>query len=171
MSDEVPQNKPGPKKGAPRKKQPYSPEVKGRFVRGPLDWSLDELIEYKEKGGAPMRIPDKEMLFKLGKMGVSLANAAVLFNISQEKFCSNLDWYENWERGRAACGAQIRASIVEDALEKDVLNAKIYIDKILGGDKVVETVQVDVRNAELLDINTEDLLQVMFKTNEPKRED
>ena len=123
----------------------YPPETKGRFVRGPLDWSLDELIEYRKAGGQPMRIPDKDILYNLGAMGVSMENAAKLFDISREKFSSNLDWLENWQKGRSECSARIRARIVEQALEENVLNAMIYLDKLMGGDSIVEQVQVDIR--------------------------
>ena len=141
----------------------YKPETKGRYKKGPLDWSLDELIQYRQNGTPPARIPDAEILYKLGKCGVSLSNACEIFGISKEKFSSNMDWYENWARGRAECGAQIRASIVEDALEKDILNAKIYIDKIIGGDQVTDKLQVNVTNTQLENVSTEDLLEVMFK--------
>jgi hypothetical protein len=146
----------------------YSPEKKGRMVRGPLDWSLDDLIAYKQNGTAPMRIPDPDLLYKLGTMGVSMNNAAELFDISREKFSSNLDWLENWQKGRAECAARVRAKIVEQALDENVLNAMIYLDKIMGGDQVIEQVQVDVRNTQLTAYDTDALLKAMevpFKEN------
>jgi hypothetical protein len=142
------------------------PETKGRMKRGPLDWSLDELIEYRQNGHQPARIPDKDLLYKLGSMGVSLANAAKLFDISQEKFINNLDWHDSWSAGRAECSSRIRAKIVEQALDENVLNAMIYLDKIMGGDNVVEQVQVEVRNTQLANYNTIDLLDVMIKEND-----
>lgn len=141
----------------------YKPETKGRKKVGLLDWSLDELIAYKHNGTPPARIPDADLLYKLGTIGVSMANAAALFNISAEKFCSNSDWIENWQRGRAECGSQIRASIVSDALEKDNLMAKIYIDKLIGGDKVGDNtlVQVNVStNGSLAQVSTDELLNI-----------
>lgn len=174
MSEE---DKPKPVRGRPKKKrvptdiQPggaiYKPEVKGAKRFGKLDWTLDELIAYKNNGTPPARIPDADLLYKLGSIGVSLANAADLFEISQDKFCSNPDWITNWQRGRAECGSRIRASIVDDALEKDNLMAKIYIDKILGGDKQEQTmVQVNVNTNNLKEISTDDLLEVAFKNQD-----
>lgn len=146
----------------------YKPETKGRKKSGLLDWSLDELIEYKHNGTPPARIPDPMILYKLGSIGVSMANAAALFGISKEKFSSNADWLENWQKGRAECGSLIRASIVEDALEKDNLMAKIYIDKMIGGDKVGDTamVQVNVNTGGLEGVSTEDLIEVAFKDDQ-----
>lgn len=142
----------------------YKPETKGRKKSGILDWSLDELIEYKHNGKPPARIPDPEILYKLGRCGVSMANAADIFGISREKFSSNEDWLLNWQRGRAECGALIRASIVEDALDKDILMAKIYVDKIMGGDKENATTLVQVNvNTGLGEVSTEDLLNVVFE--------
>lgn len=151
--------------GEYKAKAQYLPETKGRKKFGPLDWSLDELIEYRQNGTPPARIPDAEVLYKLGAIGVSMANAADLFGISKEKFSSNADWLANWQRGRAECGSRIRASIVEDALEKDNLMAKIYIDKLIGGDKESATalVQVNIGNQELSQVSTDDLLEVAFK--------
>jgi len=142
----------------------YPPTTKGKKRTGPLDWSLDELIAYRENGRPPMRIPDPDILYKLGTIGVSMKNACDLFGVSMDKFCSNLDWLENWQRGRAECGAQIRASIVEDALEKDNLMAKIYIDKMIGGDKESPTALIQVNvNSELGQVSTDDLLNVVFE--------
>ena len=141
----------------------WKPETTGRQKRGPLDWSLDELIAYRQSGVSPARIPDADLLFKLGSIGVSLSNVAKLFNIDETKITDNLDWYENWSRGRAECGSRIRAKIVEQALEGDVLNAMIYLDKILGGDQVTDQVQINVTNTELQPVKTEDLLEVMYK--------
>lgn len=141
----------------------YSPETKGKKRTGKLDWTLDELIEYKMNGSPPQRIPDADLLYKLGAIGVSLKNAASLFEISEDKFCSNPDWLTNWQRGRAECGSRIRASIVEDAIEKDNLMAKIYIDKIMGGDKDDSPlVQVNIQNNDLQKISTDDLIEVAF---------
>jgi hypothetical protein len=186
MSDEIPnkppRNKPGPKKGTkltPEQKagqRPYyadekwPPAKKGAKKRGPLDWSLDELIEYKAAGGQPMRIPNKEMLFALGRMGVTISNAAELFDISESKFMQNLDWLENWQKGSAECKARIRASIVDDALHKDILNAKLYLDKIWATDKVRDEVNVNVRSSELNEIDTSNLLEVLYKTQLPNAE-
>ena len=142
----------------------YSPEGKGKKKFGLLDWSLDELIAYRQNGTPPMRIPDPDLLYKLGSIGVSMKNCCDIFNVSQDKFYQNMDWVENWNRGRAECGAQIRASIVEDALEKDNLMAKIYIDKIIGGDKENATALIQVNvNGELAQVSTEDLLNVSFE--------
>ena len=155
----------------PDGKGSYPPETKGRFKRGVLDWSLDDLIAYRENGRPPTRIPDADLLYKLGTIGVSMSNAADLFGISREKFSSNLDWLENWQRGRAECGAQIRASIVEDALENNNLMAKIYIDKIIGGDKESPTALIQVNvNSELGQVSTEDLLNVVFEEKDGNEE-
>jgi hypothetical protein len=141
------------------------PDVKGRKKYGPLDWSLDDLIRYRYNGTPPARIPDADLVYKMGSIGVSLSNVAAIFDLSLEKFSSNQDWYESWARGRAECGAKVRASIVDDALEKDILMAKIHLDKVLSGDKIGDNtyVQVNVSNNNLDQVSTDELLNVAFK--------
>jgi len=149
----------------------YKPETKGKKKAGLLDWSLDELIQYKHNGTPPQRIPDAHLLYLLGKSGVSATNACALFDISSDKFYKNPDWCENWAKGRAEIGSTIRASIVEDALEKDNLMAKIYLDKLIGGDKVGENtlVQVNVStNGNLAQVSTDELLSVAFNDIDDK---
>lgn len=162
---------PGPKPGTPsapgvtaNNGTSYKPETKGRKKVGLLDWSLDDLIAYKHNGTPPARIPDAEILYKLGTIGVTLTQTADLFGISVDKFTSNTDWHDNWKRGRAECGSRIRASIVEDALEKDMLMAKIYLDKTMSGDKEGPTALIQVNvNTELGQVSTDDLLNVVFE--------
>lgn len=163
---------PGPKPGTPvpvgvhaNNGSHYKPETKGRKKYGPLDWSLDELIAYRQNGTPPARIPDKEMLYKLGSYGVTMMNCCDLFGISQDKFTGNLDWIENWQRGKAGLASRVRASIVEDALDKDILMAKIHLDKQLSGDNARPLVQVNV-NSQLSEVRTEDLLSVVVQSNE-----
>lgn len=169
---------PGPKPGTPAPVGVhannggfYKPETKGRKKVGVLDWSLDELIAYKHNGTPPARIPDAEILYKLGTIGVTLSQTADLFGISIEKFSSNTDWHDNWKRGRAECGSRIRASIVEDALEKDMLMAKIYLDKTMSGDKEGPTALIQVNvNTELGQVSTDDLLNVVFEEKDGNKE-
>jgi len=142
----------------------YPPDTKGKKKFGLLDWSLDDLIEYKNNGRPPMRIPDADLLYKLGRAGVSMKNCCDIFGISQDKFYNNMDWVDNWNRGRAEIGSKIRASIVADALEENNLMAKIYLDKIMGGDKESPTALIQVNvNSELGQVSTDDLLNVVFE--------
>lgn len=142
----------------------YTPEVKGSKRSGKLDWTLDELIAYKSNGYPPARIPDAVILYKLGKAGVSLKNAADIFSISEDKFYSNPDWLENWQKGRAELSSRVRAAIVDQALEQNVLNAMIYLDKIIGGDSPADQLNVTVTNVSNLEnVSTEDLLDVMYR--------
>ena len=142
----------------------YYPETKGAKRFGKLDLTLDELITYRSNGTPPARIPDPVILYKLGKAGVSLRNAADIFEISEDKFCSNPDWLVNWQKGRAELSSRVRAAIVDQALEQNVLNAMIYLDKIMGGDSPADQLNVTVTNVSNLEnISTEDLLDVMYR--------
>ncbi len=144
----------------PKKRFIYKPETTGRFKRGPLDWSLDQLIEYRQSGVSPARIPDKDLLFKLGSYGVTMEATADIFGISIEKFTSNLDWYDNWKAGKTSCGVRVRAKLVAQALEENSTTALIYLDKIFGGD--VSNVNININNNTLGAVKTQDLLEVMF---------
>ena len=124
-----------------------------------MEWSLDELIEYKHNGQKPHRLPDQEILFKLGSVGVSAANCCALFDIGITTFNENPDWRSAWERGRATIATRLRSSLIEDALEKDNVMVKIYLDKVLGGEKTEAppVVNVTVNNAETLQqVSTEE---------------
>lgn len=169
MSEEdKPKRKPMPTDKNVANNRPYTPEKKGSMKRGPLDWTLDELIVYKNNGTMPKRIPDPKLLHKLGSIGVSIGNAASIFEITQDKIMDDPALYDAWKLGRAECGSRIRAKIVEQALDENVLNAMIYLDKILGGDNVAAEVNVNVTNTELQKIDTDSLLEVMFKQNDNK---
>lgn len=141
----------------------WKPESTGSRRLGPLDWTLDELIEYRKSGVSPKRILDKDVMYKLGKVGVSFNNVCFVLGVSQSKVLENRDYLEAWQTGRAECGARIRASIVQDALEKDLLPAKLYLDKILSGDTPQDVVNINVNTTELTKINTNDLLEIMYR--------
>lgn len=150
----------------------YKPETKGRRRVGVLDWSIDELIAYKNNGTPPVRIPDAQILYKLGTIGVTMTQTADLFGISVDKFTQNTDWYDNWKRGRSECGSRIRASIVKDALENDMLMAKIYLDKTMSGDKDNNAPMIQVNiNTELGQVSTEELLNVAFEEKDGNETD
>lgn len=156
MSDDKPVIHPK----APR----WDPDIKGSKRVGILDWSLDELIAYKTDGRQPVRIPDADMLFKLGSYGVSAAHCADLFQIATDKFHKNEIWHAAWAEGRAQCATRIRASLVVDALEKDVIQAKIHLDKMFQDVPAPAIVQVNVSTG-LEHINTKDLLQVIYHSD------
>jgi hypothetical protein len=157
---------PTPKDGKQGFKQSWKPDTVGNYKRGVLDWSVDELIAYKQQGHMPKRIPDVEMLFKCGSLGISKANTCQLFNIGLAKFQENPEWNEAWEKGRGEVGTRIRASLVKDALDNDNLTAKIYLDKQLSGEQV-DTSKVTINvNTQLEGISTEDLLNITFTEND-----
>jgi hypothetical protein len=141
----------------------WKPDTIGRYKSGVLDWSVDELIAYKQTGATPKRIPDVDILYKLGKAGVSIMNSCDIFGISADKFSSNPDWSDAHAAGRAQLGSKIRTSLVEDALERDNTTVKIYLDKILGGDREQPQVVVNIKNNELQEYSTEDLINLAFK--------
>jgi hypothetical protein len=162
--------KPDPTK--PRRSSGLKPETKGafRYKRGVLDWTVDELILYKQDGNKPKRIPDQEILTKCGMMGISRINTCQLFNIDPRKFDENPEWREAWEKGRGEVGTRIRASLVNDAIQNDNLTAKIYLDKQLSGEQT-ETAKVVVNvNTKLEGVSTEELLNITFNEIDDGRE-
>ncbi len=151
----------------------YSPEVKGKKRGGPLHWSLDELIEYRQNGTRPHHIPDPVMLEQLGAMGVSLANAMGLFGVLPEHSTARKDCVDAWNVGRSRVGARVRASLLNDALENDNITAKIHLDKVFSGEKAGDTnIQVNVNtDTNLSEVSTEDLLNVTFTSSDDKKDD
>jgi hypothetical protein len=142
------------------------PETMGK-MKGPSVWdfSIDELIEYRMTGHKPQRILDADVIRALAKIGVSLENIAGLFSVSKETIINNSAFLTAHKEGRAECGTRIRAAIVEHAMNGS-LDAQKYLDKIMGGDIEVQTVNMNVTARPLEQIPLENLIDVIENTDD-----
>jgi hypothetical protein len=140
--------------------------------RRPHPWhmSVNELLEYKASGLRPALIINEDIVFKLAQIGVSLENTAEICGVGMTFFTEHKNYHNAWKLGRAEVGAKIRASLVEDALVKDVLNAKIYLDKTMNAGEAVQSISVEhsVKQANPLEnVPTQALLNVLYKEDDP----
>lgn len=163
------ENKKPVKYGGNQNKDTFMPPETMGKIKGPSIWdfSIDELIEYKMTGQKPKRILDVDVIKSLAKIGVSIKNICGLFNVSQETFCNNPSFLNAHREGRAEIGSKNRAAIVEEA-EKGSLQAMIYLDRYLGGDTEVQTVNMTVTARPLEEVPTENLIDVVLKDENHK---
>ena len=142
------------------------PEVIGQFKHKPkslLDWSIDELIEYKALGVHPKRVVNADALYMLGRAGVSLKTCADVFQCSIEFIVRDEHLHGAWSNGRAEIAGRVRSLIVEEAVENKNLQAQIYLDKLLSGESVKQQLDISVSSSgQLEQISTEELLEVGF---------
>lgn len=139
------------------------PEKMGKMKRDNIfHWSLDELIAYKAQGIMPVMIIDESNVYKLASCGISKKVICDILDVSMNWFITNSVLNAAFEKGRAAIAAKNRAKLVESAFDGNV-QAMVYIDKIMGGDDVKQDVTVNVINADLKEVPTDQLIEVMFK--------
>ena len=140
-------------------------------VHGPFDWSVEQILEHKATGKPLQRIPDRDVLRKLGASGISMTTAADIFNVSYAEFSNTPEYIDNFKAGRSSVIGRVRTSIVNDALEKDSLNAKIYLDKIWATDNQPDKIEISARNKDFDNIKTSDLIEVMVTALISERKD
>jgi len=142
------------------------PEVVGRMRRPhPFHMSVNELIEYKATGLKPAMVIDEDIVFRLAQIGVSLENTAAVCGVGMTFLTEHKNYHDAWKLGRAEVAARISASLVEDALVNDVLNAKIYLDKTMNAGEATQSVQIEhsLKPVNPLEaIPTKNLLDIMY---------
>lgn len=70
-----------------------------------------------------------------------------------------------YERGRALIGSHVRASLVDDALNKDILQAKLHLDKVFNKEEYTQDINLTVTQSPLKDVTNEQLLQIDLDDN------
>ena len=139
------------------------PEKTGAMKRDNIfHWSIDELIEYKASGVRPKMIIDETYIYKLARLGVSIKNICGLFGISEETFCNNPTFLSAHQEGRSHLASMNRAAIVEHAANGS-LDAQKYLDKLIGGDVEIQTLNMNVTARPLEQVPTENLLEIVLK--------
>jgi hypothetical protein len=72
-----------------------------------------------------------------------------------------------YEKGRSNIASQVRASIIDDALNKDSLTAKLHLDKVFNKEDHTQDINLTVSQRPLENISDEQLLQIdLDDTNE-----
>lgn len=103
-----------------------------------------------------------KLIEELAKQGLSSTTICHLYNARSSHINDNPDLREAFDKGRSEIASRIRSSLISDALEKDNLQAKLYLDKIYGGDTEVKKLEVSVANRPLKDVSTGALLEIEF---------
>jgi len=116
----------------------------------------------QELGNQHHLILQPSAIYDMAKAGLSMQSICRLYRIDTNTLTDDLNLRREFDRGRAAIGSQVRASLVDDALNKDMPYAKIHLDKILNKEDNVQQIDVTVTSKPLETINTEDLLNIIF---------
>ncbi len=139
------------------------PETMGAMKRDNIfHWSIDELIEYKATGVRPKMVIDETYIYKLATLGISIQNICGLFGVAEANFHRNPAFVSAHQEGRSKLATANRAAIAEHAANGS-LDAQKYLDKLIGGDIELTTVNMNVTARPLEQVPTENLLEVVFK--------
>lgn len=106
-----------------------------------------------------------ENIEELASLGITKVMIANLLRKDLDFINKDPELIAAFNRGKATVGLKVRASIVADALEKDMLPAKLHLDKVLNSEAQVQHVELSVKNETLKDVPTEDLIDIMYNKN------
>lgn len=147
------------------------PDTMGSMKKHPLHMSLDELIEYRKTGVKPAMIVDVETIEEMARTGSSIQTICGIFKISKETFYNNPAFLTAFHSGRANLAHRLRGAIVEDAFENNMLQAKIYLDRMLGGDNETVNINATVEAKPLEAVPTDNLLEIMYRAEDSSKQD
>lgn len=157
-----------PKKPARGLKGPtfMPPESMGKMKRDSIfDWSIDEVIAYRQTGVRPRIIIDPNKIHTLARNGASLKVIADLFETTEHTIIDNPAFYSAYTTGRSDLATRNRMNLVKNA--EDNMAVAIYLDKLIGGD--IEKSQVTLipgAPQEVKQADTSDLLKKLSDNDE-----
>jgi transcriptional regulator with XRE-family HTH domain len=91
--------------------------------------------------------------------GLSIKSIANLLGTQSITIQNDPEMLAAFEKGRANIGSVVRAAIIDDALNKDLLTAKLYLDKVFNKEDHVQEVNLNISQTPLENIPTEQLLE------------
>ncbi len=104
---------------------------------------------------------EPKVVYELACSGIHKRKICDLYRCDHNYIDEDPSLLASYNQGRANIGSTIRASILNDALDKDILQAKIHLDKIYNKeDSSVQQVDVTVTQNPLENISTEELLSI-----------
>jgi len=107
----------------------------------------------------PRQAVTPEMVETMAYEGLSSSVICGILGVQYSYITDRPELLAAFAKGRSTIGSKIRASLIEDALENNLLPAKIYLDKIYGGDVEQKNIAVTVTQPPLENIPTEQLLE------------
>jgi hypothetical protein len=105
-------------------------------------------------------ILEPRVVYDMAVAGLSERTICRLYRMDNNTILDNPELLYEYNRGRAQIGSQVRTSIVDDALNKDLPYAKIHLDKIYNKEDSVQQIDVNVTQKPLENISTEQLLSI-----------
>ena len=105
-----------------------------------------------------MATPDNIAL--LAAQGLTRVAVAKILGCRSTLITEDPELEEAFLRGRVEVASNIRASIVDDALNKDMPYAKTHLDKLLNHETVVQKIDLNVTTNPAEAVSTEKLLEI-----------
>ncbi len=121
-------------------------------------------IEKPQLGGRSLVTP--EIIEQLATNGLSKKQIKGLLKIGSNAIDEVPEFLEAFQLGRSKIGSQIRAKIIDQALEGDNLQAQIYLDKLIGGDTEEKNINLTVDQRPLKNATTEQLIEIEMDDGE-----
>jgi len=97
---------------------------------------------------------------QLAAEGLSKKVICNLFSCAEHTITDNQELLAAFEKGRAQIGQRIRKALLDDALLNDSMPAKLYLDKIYGGDIEQKNLAVTVTQSPLEKVSDAALLEI-----------
>jgi len=116
--------------------------------------------------GEHLKHPTKRAMFTpeaieiLASHGLAIKTIASMFGHLSTTITNDPEYLAAFEKGRSQIASKIRASLVEDALNKDLISAKLYLDKIYNKDEQTQEINLNVSQRPLENVTDEQLLQI-----------
>lgn len=107
---------------------------------------------------------EPKVVYEFACLGISKFKICDLYHCDHNYIDEDPALLAVYNQGRANIGTKVRSSIIVDALDKDILQAKIHLDKIYNKeDASVHQVDVTVNQRPLEEIDTNNLIEIMYK--------
>lgn len=101
-----------------------------------------------------------EVVEQLAKHGLSVKTIATLLGSHATMISQEPELLAAFEKGRSDIGSRVRAAIIDDALNKDSLTAKLHLDKVFNKDDHVQQVDLNVTQSPLENVSDATLLEI-----------
>lgn len=122
--------------------------------------TLNNLNVIQQEIVAPQELLTPKIVETLAEQGLSRPVIAGLYRCAVGTIYNTPELDEAFLKGRGTIAKKLRTQLVEDALYNDSMPAKLYLDKIMGGDVEQKSLAVTVTQTPLENVSTEKLLEI-----------
>lgn len=126
------------------------------------------------KIGENLKVPTKKSFFtpesveKLASHGIGAKAIASIFGEISTAVTQDPKMMAAYEKGRSNIGSIIRASIIDEALNKDSLTAKLHLDKVFNKDDHSQDINLSVTQSPLEKVSDAALLEINLDESTPE---